>query len=77
MAPGVVVGDDDLLIFASGRLGHTVGACRVEDVEFLIQLHNEGAVIVGHHDIRLARSFNSNRLIDEQVRQECSSSKSW
>ena len=51
---GIVVGDDDFLIFAARRLGHTVGAHNAENVELLIQLTNVRAVVVGHHDIPLA-----------------------
>src|SRR5699024_9986189 len=53
VAAGVVVGDDDLLIFASGLLRHTVGASGVEDIKLLVQLHDEWAVVIGHHDISL------------------------
>ena len=51
---GVIVGDDDFLIFAARRLGHTVGAHNAENVELLIQLTNVRAVVVGHHDIPMA-----------------------
>ena len=51
---GIVVGDDDLLVFASGFLGHTVGACGVEDVKLLVQIYDEGAVVVGNHHKPLA-----------------------
>ena len=50
---GVVVGDDDFLIFTARRLGHTVGAHNAENVELMIQLANVRAVVVGHHDIPL------------------------
>ena len=50
---GVIIGDDDLLIFASGLLRHTVGASGVEDIKLLVQLHDEWAVVIGHHDISL------------------------
>ena len=47
----IVVGDDNFLIFAARRLGHTVGAHNAENVELLIQFANVRAVVVGHHDI--------------------------
>ena len=47
---GVVVGHDHLLILAARSLGHTVGPGGVEDVKILVQLRDEGAVVVGHHD---------------------------
>ena len=51
---GIVVGDDDFLIFAARRLGHAVGAHNTENVELLTQLTNVRAVVVGHHNISLA-----------------------
>ena len=47
----IIVGDDNFLIFAARRLGHTVGAYNAENVELLIQFANVRAVVVGHHDI--------------------------
>ena len=47
----IIVGDDNFLIFAARRLGHTVGAHNAENVELLIQFANVRAVVVGHHDI--------------------------
>ena len=49
----IIVGDDNFLIFAARRLGHTVGAYNAENVELLIQFANVRAVVVGHHDIPL------------------------
>lgn len=50
----IVVGDDNFLIFAARRLGHTVGAHNAENVELLIQFANVRAVVIGHHDIPMA-----------------------
>ena len=47
---GVVVGDDQLLVPAAGLVGHAVGAVGAVDVEILVQLPDEAAVVVGNHD---------------------------
>ena len=51
---GVVVGDDDLLIFASGFLRHAVGAGGVKDVELFVECQNKGTVVIRHHHKAIA-----------------------
>src|SRR5699024_6754162 len=54
VAARVIVGDDDFLVLTACLLGHAVGSGGVEDVKLLIQLHDIGAVVVGHHDVPFA-----------------------
>ena len=57
---GVVVGDDDFLIFTARRMGHTVGAHNAENVEVMIQLANVRAVVVGDSTLLITDNYTSH-----------------
>ena len=60
---GVIIGDDDLLIFAACRLGHAVGTGGAEDIAILIDLADVVLVIVGDDEV----SFTGDQYIMEPL----------
>ena len=47
IGPGVVVGDDELPILSALLMGQWVAPLEGQDVKVLVQLADEGAVVVG------------------------------
>ena len=60
---GVIIGDDDLLIFAACRLGHAVGTGGAEDIAILIELADVVLVVVGNDEV----SFTGDQYIMEPL----------